>query len=80
MKTHRRHARRKNHGVFLGDADIKITVGIAFSKCFMPVPVGIAAVMPTMELSFLAELDHRLAHHVLIMRAACRACSRAFRR
>ena len=45
---------------------------MAFSKCFMPVPVGIAAVMPTRLLLFLAELDQRLAHHVLIQRAACR--------
>jgi len=38
--------------VFLGDADIEIPLGRAFSRAFRPVPLGMAAVMPTMELSF----------------------------
>ncbi len=44
----------------------------------MPVPVGIAAVMPTTLRIFLAELHRGLAHHVLIHRRRAGFGGRSF--
>ena len=65
MKTHRRHARREQHRVFLGDAHVVIPLRHRLLQSFRPVPLGIAAVMPTTELSFSHSFTIVFAEHVL---------------
>ena len=66
MKTHRRHTGGEDDGVFLGDADVNVTVG---HRLFQMLHAGAGghrggdADDPAVAL---AKFHHRLAHHVLI--------------
>ncbi len=68
MKTHRRHAGGKNHGVFLGDAHVNVTVGHGFFQMLHAGAAGHGGGDADERVVFLAELHQRLAHHVLIHR------------
>jgi len=63
-----RQSGRERHGVLLGDADIEGSVRESLLKMSMPVPEGIAAVMPTIFSSFFGFLDEALSEYVLIGR------------
>ena len=59
----------KKRGVFLGDADIEIAVGMcALTKCESPVPLGIAAGNGNELLIRIGEFRQRLAENLRIGR------------
>ena len=72
VKAHRRHAGGEDDGVFLGDAHVVVAVGHRLFQMLHAGAAGHGGGDADERVVFLAELDQRLAHHVLIHSAACR--------